>query len=340
MPNLGKYISTVDGIKYYSEGFSYLDKNNATINVSAKIGVFSFDGNDIYKGNFNNESLSFDQGAKSKVLNFTTSKSGELQIGLGISVAPLVSLDIALLKKPDGTYQPVVGASVGKGPFSLSASINFGSGQQIDNLSSYNSYMIYPDGSYDYTYYETGNSQYPGVKVSTQHYTKDGIREGKLFETNITGTYAADMAAGIAPRTWWGPHCFAAGTPITLADGTQKPIEHITPGDEVAAFDCFSKLQSRKVVQLLHNTTDQWIELTLSDGNTIKATPGHRMLTPQGDFRELQALTQPGQAVQLVDQSGRIVEATHRTIHMKTTDRHTLSEKKFPNREKCVTRAA
>ena len=29
------------------------------------------------------------------------------------------------------------------------------------------------------------------------------------------------------------PPCFAAGTPITMADGTTKPIEEVTVGDKV-----------------------------------------------------------------------------------------------------------
>jgi hypothetical protein len=34
-----------------------------------------------------------------------------------------------------------------------------------------------------------------------------------------------------------GDTCFAAGTPITMADGTTRPIERILPGDSVVAYD-------------------------------------------------------------------------------------------------------
>ena len=61
-------------------------------------------------------------------------------------------------------------------------------------------------------------------------------------------------------------HCFLADTPILLADGTEKPIQEIAPGDMVMSFDpkANSGLGGRKpgrVRRTFRNTTRQVIDL-------------------------------------------------------------------------------
>jgi hypothetical protein len=46
-----------------------------------------------------------------------------------------------------------------------------------------------------------------------------------------------------------GPGCFAAGTPILMADGTRRPIETIQPGDSVRGFDGTAAMVSRVKVR-------------------------------------------------------------------------------------------
>jgi hypothetical protein len=83
--------------------------------------------------------------------------------------------------------------------------------------------------------------------------------------------------------------CFAAGTPILMANGSNKPIEEIRIGDTVLAFDSRvahgrGELIPRKVVRFLENVTDEWMLLSLSDDQgdrrtDMVVTPSHRFLS-------------------------------------------------------------
>src|SRR5262249_49064032 len=96
--------------------------------------------------------------------------------------------------------------------------------------------------------------------------------------------------------------CFAAGTPILLADGTTKAIEDVRPGDLVFAFDrhvalgC-GPLEPRRVTRLFENVTQEWLKLSPAPGcdgdaeqaglSALTVTPGHYFLTPEGQFEEI-----------------------------------------------------
>ena len=76
------------------------------------------------------------------------------------------------------------------------------------------------------------------------------------------------------------PHCFPAHTPITLANHTTKPIEHIRPGDSVLSYDADGNLVSAKVVRLFENVCEEWVELTLH------TTPLKPPTEPLGEARQ------------------------------------------------------
>ena len=76
--------------------------------------------------------------------------------------------------------------------------------------------------------------------------------------------------------------CFAAGTQIDMADGTQKPIETIEIGDEVLAYDPAESdgrggLRAAKVTRTLINQVPE-----LLDFHGLKVTPGHATLCGDG----------------------------------------------------------
>ena len=69
-----------------------------------------------------------------------------------------------------------------------------------------------------------------------------------------------------------------------MADGTEKPIEEIKPGDEVMAFDGrdaqgLGPAAGKKVTRLFRNVTKSIINL-----RGLKVTPGHRVLSDNGDW--------------------------------------------------------
>jgi hypothetical protein len=70
---------------------------------------------------------------------------------------------------------------------------------------------------------------------------------------------------------------FTADTPVTMADGTRKPISQVRVGDRVLATDPQTgKTQDRPVAAIIvHGGTHRIVELTLADGSRISATDHH-----------------------------------------------------------------
>ena len=103
---------------------------------------------------------------------------------------------------------------------------------------------------------------------------------------NIEAGYAAGTVAARAYNALniMPPQCFLADTPILMADGTEKPIEDIQIGDLVAAFhpddrQGLGKTVPKKVTRLFRNTTK-----TIIDLRGLKVTPGHRVLSDNGEW--------------------------------------------------------
>jgi hypothetical protein len=81
-----------------------------------------------------------------------------------------------------------------------------------------------------------------------------------------------------------GVGCFLAGTPIRMADGTDKLIEDLKLGDMVAAFTgTADAVQPRRVVTLfLHDSPAHLIV-----NGSLRVTGTHRMLRDDGEFVEM-----------------------------------------------------
>jgi hypothetical protein len=73
-----------------------------------------------------------------------------------------------------------------------------------------------------------------------------------------------------------GSYCFPAGTPVRTADGGQKPIEELKPGDRVLSADQHTGERSYgKVVRTFKRTSDTLLVIRTTDGSRIEATPEH-----------------------------------------------------------------
>ena len=76
------------------------------------------------------------------------------------------------------------------------------------------------------------------------------------------------------------PHsdCIAEGTPVTMADGTTRPIEQIMGGDMVATDHGPGRVTKAWLVR----RNAQLFELTLENGRELLATPDHRIMCSTG----------------------------------------------------------
>ncbi len=92
------------------------------------------------------------------------------------------------------------------------------------------------------------------------------------------GIAAGQPAAGTDPLTnVLVPVCFAAGTPILMADGTTKAIERIERGDRVRAVfheEPEGPPSAGEVVDVYHNGPRKLVEVEVG-GQVIRVTPKH-----------------------------------------------------------------
>ncbi|MBQ4195772.1 MAG: hypothetical protein II622_06640, partial [Thermoguttaceae bacterium] len=73
--------------------------------------------------------------------------------------------------------------------------------------------------------------------------------------------------------------CFAAGTPVLMADGSTKPIETVRPGDLVLASDHLdpeSEPVPARVVRFFDNGLKEVVRVRFEGGTELVCTPGHR----------------------------------------------------------------
>lgn len=75
--------------------------------------------------------------------------------------------------------------------------------------------------------------------------------------------------------------CFPAGTPILLADGTEKAIETLQIGEQVKAHDG-AKQVTTTVLALITPSPKRVYELLFDDGNTLTLTDSHPISTTEG----------------------------------------------------------
>lgn len=178
------------------------------------------------------------------------------------------------------------------------------------------------DGNYVLVTYGVGNGILPGPNdwLSDLVWGSNANRIARetIFE-EANGLRLAD------PRTV--QECFPSDTLISLQNHGVKTITEIEVGDIVLAFDSTANfgrgaLVPRKVTALYHNTTDEWIKLTWTEGGEAKelvTTPGHHFLDRFGNFPTIEEMLKDGMT-SVVLASGDLVEVhAERIIYSEET---------------------
>lgn len=101
-------------------------------------------------------------------------------------------------------------------------------------------------------------------------------REWRCYWTCQGGIYSAWIPCN-CPSQGGGCDCLLAGTPITLADGTTKPVESIQVGDEVLSLDeATGEMKAAKVV-VVHRpfVTDRYYVIN----GALRVTETHPFLS-------------------------------------------------------------
>jgi intein/homing endonuclease len=83
-----------------------------------------------------------------------------------------------------------------------------------------------------------------------------------------------------------GVSCFLAGTQVTLADGTEKPIEKVYPGDSVLSYDVQKQQSENATVLKMESPVrlDYYI-ITFEDGTVLKLTDEHPIYARGKDYK-------------------------------------------------------
>lgn len=153
-------------------------------------------------------------------------------------------------------------------------------------------------------YYKIGVEQGIGVEIGFTAVQRQG-GSVTLNDFDWEASSLEDLHKTINEQT--NPYCFAAGTPIEMADGTTKPIEDICLGDKVLAFDPGAEggrgVKVAKRVTQLHRTENQ----PLINFHGTKVTPGHAYLTGEGAFLPIIEILQNDGTVVMSD--GRVIRA-------------------------------
>jgi RHS repeat-associated protein len=146
---------------------------------------------------------------------------------------------------------------------------------------------------------------------------------GDIYNFNPIGA----MEPGIGPGS-----CFVAGTPVLMANGTEKPIETIQVGEAVLAWNEETKqVFSTKVIAALHHAEKMQtlFDIELEDGRSFTVNNDHPMYVAEDqDFvftDELAARFAKGKAVTFLDsmnQSIRIASLRMRSERCKMYNIH------------------
>lgn len=89
-------------------------------------------------------------------------------------------------------------------------------------------------------------------------------------------------------------HCFVAGTPVTMADGTEKNIEDVKPGESVLAYDPEkNEFISQIVNDIEAPIAEGYYDLNLEDGRSVGVTGEHPFYVRKPNGKEGWASLEP-----------------------------------------------
>lgn len=117
------------------------------------------------------------------------------------------------------------------------------------------------------------------IDLAATALTATGAGEGIAGLLDTTAAEGADAAAttGLRDAAESCLNSFTADTPVLMADGKREPIADVKVGDKVLATDPETgRTEARPVTALIrHSGKHAMVDLTLSDGSTVKTTDHH-----------------------------------------------------------------
>ncbi|MFV0358178.1 Hint domain-containing protein, partial [Tropicimonas sp.] len=144
--------------------------------------------------------------------------------------------------------------------------------------------MVHPDGYIIVQRFYIIEKGPDGVRVARHVWMEDedGNRVPERISREFLGPTPWDVAEysnGEIAEIVSFRECFLTATPVTLSDGTTKPIEAVVPGDHVLSYDGNGNLVSGRVVRTFSKDAKH-----ILDFFGLMVTPGHVMFCADGRF--------------------------------------------------------
>lgn len=178
--------------------------------------------------------------------------------------------------------------------------------------------------SYSYSYDDIGT---PSCSTAVVCPTVVATSTGSGGGTVTTGGASGGGGGGGGG----GATCFAAGTPITMADGSRKNIEDVQVGDATLAYDEDSGTEYiDHVVEAIHHKTkwENLFHLVLDDGRTLIVNDAHPLyIVELGSYavsKYVAAHILAGARLSMLDEDGKAVRIVSMDPERKLTHLYNL----------------
>lgn len=155
----------------------------------------------------------------------------------------------------------------------------------FENLEGFENYL-----QVEYIYDNDSDTTTPKVKVTYKDGTTEILDTLEISNTGTTNNDGYSCSISYNPNWrddvkgyYYTCACIAAGTQITLADGTTKNVEDITFEDELRVwdFDNGCMASSKPLFIKKPEIAEQYNLLTFSDGRTLKTINQHRIFNKE-----------------------------------------------------------
>ncbi len=177
----------------------------------------------------------------------------------------------------------------------------------------------------DYTYTADGTKIYTSSRISDS---------GSAILALTEAAQKAMAAAGVTSIEIMCGSCLRPGTPVRMADGTERRIEDVRAGDLVLSVDPETGvLVPDRVVAAPRGVGRAWDEWTFSDGTVVGTVGRHRFWNGDlGEFMYLEAWNEGEQALSFADASDGLGPLlVSRVRHEEESEHHTLFTEKYNN---------
>lgn len=117
------------------------------------------------------------------------------------------------------------------------------------------------------------------------------------------------------PRAVIVVQCMTGDTPVLMADGSEKPLREIRPGDRIATYDN-GRVSTSTVKNWINNGPDRVFEIRMKSGIIVKANARHPFLVEEGGEKKWQrtATLKKGSVIlKVIGASGRASRALPQT---------------------------